>query len=47
MKDDDFPGGLEVVRVDGAGHFLHQEKPDEVNRILIDWLGRTAPTRNS
>lgn len=47
MKDDDFPGGLTVVRVDGAGHFLHQEKPDEVNRILIDWLGRTAPTRNS
>ena len=30
--------GLEVRRVEGAGHFLHQEKPDEVNRILLDWL---------
>ena len=47
MKDDDFPGGFEVVRVDGAGHFLHQEKPAEVNRILIDWLGRTSPKRTS
>ena len=25
----------------GAGHFLHLEKPDEVNRRVIDWV--TAP----
>jgi pimeloyl-ACP methyl ester carboxylesterase len=38
MHETDFPRGLEVVRVEQAGHFLHQEKPAEVNRILIDWL---------
>lgn len=26
--------------VDGAGHFLHREKPEAVNRFLIDWLQR-------
>ena len=38
MRDEDFPAGVETVRIDGAGHFLHQEKPDEVNRVLLDWL---------
>ena len=23
-----------------CGHWTQQEKPDEVNRVLIDWLGR-------
>jgi pimeloyl-ACP methyl ester carboxylesterase len=27
-----------LVRVPGTGHFLHMEKPDEVNRILLEWL---------
>jgi pimeloyl-ACP methyl ester carboxylesterase len=40
MKPEDFPAGFRVVRVEGAGHFLHQEKPEEVNRILLDWLQR-------
>lgn len=26
--------------VEGAGHFLHREKPAEVNRLILDWLGR-------
>jgi pimeloyl-ACP methyl ester carboxylesterase len=38
MHGADFPRGLDVVRVEGAGHFLHQEKPAEVNRILLEWL---------
>jgi len=33
-----FPAGLRKVVVEEAGHFLHQEKPDEVNRILIEFL---------
>ncbi len=27
-----------VIRVPDTGHFLHMEKPDEVNRILLEWL---------
>ena len=26
----------------GCGHWTQQEKPDEVNRLLLDWLGRIA-----
>ena len=38
MAPEDFPAGLEVRRVEGAGHFLHQEKPDEVNAAMVEWL---------
>ena len=38
MRPQDFPAGLRVVRVEAAGHFLHQEKPEEVNQIVLDWL---------
>ena len=30
---------LNVHRVAGAGHFVHQERPELVNRLLIDALG--------
>ncbi|MGH0033785.1 MAG: alpha/beta fold hydrolase [Myxococcota bacterium] len=40
MDPSDFPAGLEVVRFEGAGHFLHQEKPDEVGRLITDRLTR-------
>lgn len=39
MRAVDFAAGLKVARVAGAGHFLHQEKPAEVNALLLDWLG--------
>ncbi len=26
--------------VPGAGHFLHREKPAEVNRLILNWLGK-------
>lgn len=42
MLDDDFPAGLEVFRMQGAGHFLHQEKPQEFNALLLDWLKRSG-----
>jgi pimeloyl-ACP methyl ester carboxylesterase len=38
MRESDFPRGLRVLRTAGAGHFLHQEKADEVNAVLLDWL---------
>ncbi|WP_439814032.1 alpha/beta fold hydrolase [Zavarzinia sp. CC-PAN008] len=31
---------LEVARIENAGHWVQQEKPEEVNRILVDWLTR-------
>ena len=31
-----FPRGLRKVVLPEAGHFVHREKPDEVNRILIE-----------
>lgn len=33
-----FPAGLQQHILAGAGHFLHQEKPDEVNRLVLDFL---------
>jgi pimeloyl-ACP methyl ester carboxylesterase len=26
--------------IEKCGHWTQQEKPDELNRILLDWLGR-------
>jgi len=31
---------LETVQIERCGHWTQQEKPDELNRILIDWLQR-------
>lgn len=37
-----FPAGLQIERLEGVGHFLHQEAPDRVNALLIDFLEREA-----
>lgn len=37
-----FAGPYEWNIVEGAGHFLHREKPDEVNRLILDWLVRRS-----
>jgi pimeloyl-ACP methyl ester carboxylesterase len=34
-----FPRGLQIEIVPGAGHFVHQEKPELVNALLLDFLG--------
>ena len=39
--EEDFPNGFRVERIQGAGHFAHQEKPDEVNRLILDWIKTT------
>ncbi|WP_454860322.1 alpha/beta fold hydrolase [Promicromonospora soli] len=34
---------LRYELIPGAGHFLPEEAPDEVNQILLSWLSRVAP----
>ena len=34
-----FPKGLRTEIVPGAGHFVHQEKPDAFNALAADFLG--------
>jgi len=33
-----FPRGLKVEILEGAGHFVHQEKPAQVNKLIADFL---------
>ena len=37
-------GDLEMHMVHGSGHWTQQEKPDEVNRLILDWLARRFPS---
>jgi pimeloyl-ACP methyl ester carboxylesterase len=36
-------GDLETHMVADAGHWTQQEKPEEVNRLILDWLDRRFP----
>ena len=33
-----FTGGLEKVIIPGTGHFMHQEKPEEINPRIVEFL---------
>ncbi len=33
-----FPKGLKIELVPGAGHFVHQERPDYVNELMLKFL---------
>lgn len=35
--------GAELVMVPQCGHMLTMERPDEVNALLLEWLGRIEP----
>ena len=34
-----FGGDYRFEIVEGAGHFVHRERPDAVNRLILDWFG--------
>ena len=42
-----FPAGLTVAGVPNAGHFVHQERPDEVNTLALTWLQRRGQSAHS
>ena len=39
MHADRLPAGSRFEAVSGAGHFLHLEDPERVNRLVGDWIG--------
>ncbi len=41
LNQKDFPEGLEVEQVGAAGHFLHLERPERVDSLLLAHLGRS------
>ena len=34
---------LEMQMIENCGHWTQQDKPDELNRIMLDWLARRYP----
>lgn len=46
MREEDFPAGLQVKQIARAGHFPHQEQPDEVNRLLLEWFEKKLPNEH-
>ena len=38
-----FVPDLEIQMIENCGHWTQQEKPDELNRIILDWLARRYP----
>lgn len=34
---------LEIRMIENCGHWTQQEQPDELNRIMLDWLARRYP----
>ncbi len=37
--------GSELIVVPGGGHSVFEEKPEESNRIMLEWLGRHSTSR--
>jgi pimeloyl-ACP methyl ester carboxylesterase len=42
MMDTLFTAGVEKVILPGTGHFLHLERPEEVNRRIVTFLQQAA-----
>ena len=37
---------LELIELDDAGHCPHDERPEQVNQILLDWLATKCVAKN-
>ena len=35
---EDFPVGFRILKIEGAGHFMHLDAPQAVNDALVEWL---------
>ena len=46
-KPEYFPAGLTVTGLANAGHFAHQERPDDVNTAALAWLQRLGQSAHS
>jgi len=44
MFPEDFLGSLKVEKILNAGHFLHREQPDIVNRFILEWILDNSPS---
>jgi len=42
VREQDYPAGVRLEIVDGAGHFLHREKPETVNALIVAHLRKAA-----
>lgn len=42
IRLDDYPAGVRHVDVSGAGHFVHLERPDLVNELILEHLSGVA-----
>lgn len=38
FKPQNFPAGFRIERIEGVGHFAQLEKPETVNRLLLEWI---------
>jgi pimeloyl-ACP methyl ester carboxylesterase len=36
--EEDFPAGFQILRIEGAGHFMHLDAPQAVNDAILEWL---------
>jgi len=41
FEERDFPAGFQIERLPDAGHFLHRERPAEINALLLPWLSES------
>lgn len=44
---DEFVPGVRIDKVENSGHWVQEEKPDEVNQFMADFLGLSQPKKRT